>query len=126
MLLALAGVAMALRVGLAMRRRRQRGAGKAAGQLARHMAWGRPAVLLAGFGLLSGPLSAVFLRNWEPLQTLHGWLALVAGALLLAAGFVGWKLSQGKSRAVEAHGRLAVLAALLAGLAAFAGFVLLP
>ncbi len=126
MLLALAGVYMALRVGLSMRRQRQRGAGKAPGQLARHMTWGRPAILLAGLGLLSGPLSAVFLRNWEPLRTLHGGLALVAGALLLVAGFVGWKLSRGESRAVEAHGRLAVLAALLAGLAAFAGFVLLP
>jgi hypothetical protein len=126
MVLTLGLVFLALRVGLAMRRQRQRGTGKAPGQLARHMAWGRPAVLLAALGLLSGPLSAFFLRGWTPFQTLHSGLALLAATLLLVAGFLGLRLSRGESRAAELHGRLAVLAALLAALAAFAGFVLLP
>ncbi len=117
---------LALRRGLALRRRRQRGADKIPGALARHLVLARPAVLLAAVGLVSGPLSAVFLREWTPLQTLHGWLALLAAGLLLAAGFVGLRISRGESRAVELHGRLGVLAALVAGLATFAGFVLLP
>ena len=87
---------LALRRGLALRRRRQRGADKIPGALARHLVLARPAVLLAAVGLVSGPLSAVFLREWTPLQTLHGWLALLAAGLLLAAGFVGLRLSRGE------------------------------
>ena len=126
MAVALALVFFALRAGLAMRRRRQSGARKVPGELARHMALARPAVLLAAVGLVSGPVSAFWLRGWTPLQSLHGWLALAAAGLLLAAGLVGRRLSRGESRAVDLHGRLGVLAALVAGLAAFAGFVLLP
>ena len=126
MALALALVFLALRAGLRMRRARQRGAAKPPGLRARHVFVARAAVLLAGFGLLSGPVSAVFLRDWTPLQTLHGWLALVAGGLLLAAGALGQRLNAGTSRSVEIHARLGLLGALVAALAAFAGFVLLP
>ena len=126
MVLTLALVFLALRAGLALRRRRQRGAGKAPGELARHMALARPAVVLAAVGLVSGPVSAWWLRGWTPLQTFHGWIALAAAGLLLAAGFMGLRLSRGETRAVELHGRLGLLAALAVGLAAFAGFVLLP
>ncbi len=126
MVVALGLVFFALRIGLAMRRRRQRGVGKLKGELARHMALARPAVLLVAVGLVSGPASALWLRGWTPLQTLHGWLALAAAGLLLSAGLVGHRLSRGETRAVELHGRLGVLAVLVAGLAAFAGFVLLP
>lgn len=126
MVVALGLVFLALRAGLAMRRRRQRGAGKAPGQQARHVALARPAVLLAAVGLVSGPLSALLLRDWTPFRTLHSGLALAAGGLLLLTGFLGLKLARGKSRAAEVHGWLGVWAALAAGLAAFAGFVLLP
>jgi len=126
MALALALVFLALRAGLRMRRARQQGAPKPPGLLARHLALARPAVVLAGLGLLSGPLSALLLRDWAPLQTLHGWLALVAGGLLLAAGALGQRLKAGTSRSVETHARLGLLGALVAALAAFAGFVLLP
>ena len=78
MVLTLALVFLALRAGLALRRRRQRGAGKAPGGLARHMALARPAVVLAAVGLVSGPVSAWWLRGWTPLQTFHGWIALAA------------------------------------------------
>jgi hypothetical protein len=126
MAIAVALTFLALRAGLGMRRRRQQGAAKEPGALARHMALARPAVLLGGLGLLSGPLSAFFLRDWVPLQTLHGGLALLAGGLLLSAGFLGWRISRGESRAVALHGWLGLWAALAAGVATFAGFVLLP
>ena len=126
MVLTLALVFLTLRAGLALRRRRLGGGAKEPGQLARHMALARPAVLLAAVGLVSGPLSAWWLRGWTPLQTFHGWVALAAAGLLLAAGFVGLRLSRGESRAVELHGRLGLMGALVVGLAAFAGFVLLP
>jgi hypothetical protein len=126
MALTLALVFLALRAGLAMRRARQRGKEKPPGLRARHMALARPAVILAGVGLLSGPISAFFLRDWAPMQTLHGWLALSAGVLLLAAGAVGRRLAAGTSRSLEIHARLGLLGALAAALAAFAGFVLLP
>ncbi len=126
MALTLALVFLALRAGLRMRRARQRGDAKPPGLRARHVVLARPAVLLAGFGLLSGPISAVFIRDWAPLQTLHGWLALSAGVLLLAAGALGQRLKAGTSRSVEIHARLGLLGALAAALAAFAGFVLLP
>ena len=48
------------------------------------------------------------------------------GVISPVTGFLGLKLARGKSRAAEVHGWLGVWAALAAGLAAFAGFVLLP
>jgi len=126
MSLALALVFLALRAGLRMRGARQKQAPRPQGLLARHVALARPAVLLAGLGLLSGPASAVLLRDWAPLQTLHGGLALAGGVLLLAAGVLGQRLKAGTSRSVETHARLGLLGALVAALAAFAGFVLLP
>ncbi|MDE0885608.1 MAG: hypothetical protein OSB70_08760 [Myxococcota bacterium] len=126
MAVAVALIFLALRAGLGLRRRRQQGAPKPPGALARHLALARPAVLLGALGLLSGPLSAFFLRDWAPLRTLHGGLALLAGGLLLAAGFLGWRISRGESGAVALHGWLGLWAALAAGVAVFAGFVLLP
>ena len=126
MLLGVGLTFLALRAGLGLRRRRQQGAAKVPGSLARHLALARPAVLLGALGLFSGPLSAILIRDWARLETLHGGLALVAGGLLVSAGVLGWRISRGQSRAVELHGWLGLWAALAAGVASFAGFVLLP
>lgn len=126
MLLALGLAFLALRKGLALRRARQggeRGRGKA---VAAHVRVAQPAVLLVVAGALFGPVSAVWLRGWEPLRTFHGAVALVAAGLFVAAGWIGWRLHRGRSRAVDAHGWLGVLAFLMAALATVAGFVLLP
>jgi hypothetical protein len=71
-------------------------------------------------------LSALWLRDWKPFGTLHGVLGLAVACLFAAAGLVGRRLERGRSRAFEAHARLAALAVLGAALSAVAGFVLLP
>ena len=55
MLLGVGLTFLALRAGLGLRRRRQQGAAKVPGSLARHLALARPAVLLGALGLLWGP-----------------------------------------------------------------------
>jgi hypothetical protein len=126
MILGLSLAFLALRAGLAMRARRQRGAVRDKGLLARHLALARPAVVLAALGLLSGPASAIWLRDWTPLRTLHGWLALLAAILFIAAGSLGLGLSRRRISSPELHGWLGLLGMLAAALAGFAGFVLLP
>ena len=92
----------------------------------RHVALARPALILLSIGLVTGPLSAVFLRDWSPFRTLHGWLGLLAALAFAWTGWLGARLHDGRSRAVELHARLALAAVLVAALTAMAGFVLLP
>lgn len=126
MLVALALVFFALRRGLALRRQRHAGVRGRGALVRRHVALARPALILLFVGLATGPLSAVFLRDWAPLRTLHGWLGVAAAIAFAATGWLGARLQDGRSRAVEGHARLALGSALLAALAAMAGFVLLP
>jgi hypothetical protein len=126
MLTALALAALALRSGLAMRSRRLRGSPPRAADRRAHLRVAKPAVvlLLAGFPL--GLVSAVFLRGYEPLGTLHAAVAVLATALFAAAGWLGRTLERGAHARRDLHAALAI-AAVLAGAAAFAtGFVLLP
>ena len=81
---------------------------------------------MLGLGLLGGPISAVWLRDWTPLGTLHGWLGLLAASLFLAAAWLGRALRLGRSRAAAVHGALALAGVAVIALAAVAGFVLLP
>ena len=116
----------ALRLGIVMRRRRLAGAPPGTERIDQHARWARSALWMLGVGLLGGPVSAVWLRDWAPLGTLHGWLGLFAGCLLFAAGWMGRSLKLGRSRAVVVHGGLALAGVGLAALATVAGFVLLP
>jgi len=126
MLCSLGAVLLALRAGLEMRRRRSRGQPPGRDLIARHVRLARPAVTAIGVGLLGGPISSFLIRDWTPFATLHAWLGLLAGALFIAAGWIGLQLASGRSRQVDAHGWLGLLATLAAAMASFAGFVLLP
>jgi len=127
MLIALGLVGWTLRRGLALRRRRLQDVRGGRGAAIRaHAAVGRPAVWLVALGAVTGPASAVLLRDWSPLGTFHGWVGLLAAGLFVATGWLGARLLDGRSRAVDAHAWLALGAVLAAALAAVAGFVLLP
>lgn len=126
MLAALTLAALALRSGLALRRARLRGQPRRAADRRAHLRVAKPALVLLLVGFPLGLLSAVFLRGFEPLGTLHAGAALLATALFSATGWLGRGLERGATAHRDAHAALA-LAALLAGAAAFAtGFVLLP
>lgn len=126
MVVSLALAVAAFRLGLRLRRARRLRlpAGRATRDA--HLRLAKPAVACLGLGLLAGPLSAVWLRGWEPLATFHGVIGLVAGGLFAASAFHGLRLERGRHDARTAHGALAVLAMLAAAVAAIAGFVLLP
>ena len=86
----------------------------------------KPAVAAVLIGFLGGPVSSVFLRDWEPFRTFHSGAGLVAAALFIGTAVLGRRLERGTARSFDTHallGMLAVLAALVAGVA---GFVLMP
>lgn len=118
--------AVALRLGLRLRRSRAARRPPGRDLRAAHLHWAKPAVLALGLGLLAGPVSAVWLRGWEPLGTFHGVLGLVAGALFAMTAFHGRRLERGHASARGAHATFAAFAMLAAAVAAVAGFVLLP
>jgi hypothetical protein len=116
----------ALRAGLALRRVRRSGARRRAADLRRHQRLARPAVLLVLTGFLAGPISAAWLRGWEPFRTAHAWLALLAVALFAYAGLLGHRLAHGRGGSPDRHGLLGLLAVLAAVVAFGTGLVLLP
>jgi hypothetical protein len=125
MLGSLALALMALRAGLAMRKRRlQRLRGKP-DLIRRHLALAKPAVGLVIAGFLGGAVSSVMLRNWEPFGTFHG-IAGAAAALLFALTAHQGMRAQRDRGVVGRHGLLGLAAVLIAALTAVAGFVLLP
>lgn len=86
---------------------------------------------MACLGFLGGPLSAFLLRGWTPFSTLHAALGVLALLLLISTGLRGRALERARggeaaARLRAGHARLALLAAGVSALAAFAGFVLLP
>jgi hypothetical protein len=125
MVASIALAAFALRAGLALRRARVVRARPAPTARARHLRFAKPAVVVVTIGFLAGPLSMWWLRDRAPFDTLHALLGTLAAGLFVATGLLGRRLERGGSRAVEAHGRLGLLALLAAAAAAFAGFVLL-
>ena len=117
---------VALRAGLLLRRSRRFRKRRPAGVREAHLRYAKPAVVALLVGFVAGPISAVLLRNWEPLHTFHGVVGLLAAALFVATGLLGRRLERGPARPFDAHaitGLLAMLAALVAGVA---GFVLMP
>jgi hypothetical protein len=126
MVLSLACALLALRAGLAMRRRRLHGGSHSPELLRRHLALAKPAVVLVLIGFAAGPVSAVRFRGWEPFDSLHALLGGLAASLFAAAAWIGWGLERRRGGSASTHGALGLAAVLFAALASMAGFVLLP
>jgi hypothetical protein len=126
MLAAIALAALALRAGLALRRARRSSARRSHALYAKHFRFAKPAVLLGATGFVLGPLSIWALRGRAPFETVHALFGVIAAALFVATGVLGWRLEHRISRAVEAHARLGLALVLAAAAAAIMGFVLLP
>jgi hypothetical protein len=126
MLLSILLAVLALRAGLLLRRARRGIAPCDRRTRRRHLRLAKPAVVLLLIGFLGGPLSALWLRGWDPFRSFHGLLGLVVACLFIATALIGRRLERGRSRAFEVHARLGAIAVLGAALAAVAGFVLLP
>ena len=77
-------------------------------------------------GFTAGPLSMLWLRERAPFATAHAFLGTATLALFAATFVLGRRLERHRGRPHDAHAFFAVLAALLAGATAIAGFVLLP
>lgn len=117
---------VALRAGLVIRRARAAKRPPPRGARRAHLSIAKPAVLCIGAGFLAGPVSAVWLRGWDPIGTFHGVVGVLAAGLFAAAALQGRRLERGAPDARAAHAWLAAAAMLAAGVAAIAGFVLLP
>lgn len=115
-----------LRLGLRLRRARLSRRPPPRGTRASHLRVAKPAVLCIGLGMLAGPASAVWLRGWQPIHSLHGVLGVLATGLFVATAWFGRRLESGDRSAHVAHAWLAALAVLAGAVTAVAGFVLLP
>ena len=126
MVLALGLAWLALRSGLGIRRMRSQRAKGLVALRASHLRIAKPAVALIAIGSVGGPISSWWLREWTPFATFHAWAGIAALAAFVALAVIGRRLEEGRAAARPVHARLALLAALLGGLAAASGFVLLP
>ena len=126
MTIGLLGAAWVLRMGLLLRRARLRAGRRDPALRRRHTQVAPYVVGLLLLGFISGPLSSILLRDWTPFERLHGFVAGLALALFAATGWQGWQLKTGRSRAVDRHGWLGLMAVLVGALTAVTGFVLLP
>lgn len=117
---------VALRAGLLLRRSRRFRQRRSPGLRESHLRFAKPAAVAVLIGFVGGPVSAVWLRGWQPFGTFHGIVGLLGAALFVATYVLGRRLERGPTRPFDAHaitGLLAMLAALVAGVA---GFVLMP
>jgi protein-S-isoprenylcysteine O-methyltransferase Ste14 len=126
MIVAMVAAGVALRAGLSIRRARRFRQRRAAGLRKTHLRFAKPAVVALLIGFLGGPVSAVLLRNWEPIRSFHGSMGLLAAALFAAAACAGRRIERRRSSAFDAHALLGLVAMLAAVIAGVAGFVLLP
>jgi hypothetical protein len=117
---------VALRRGLVLRRARRFRAPLPRSARAAHLRAAKVAVAAALLGFVGGPVSAVWLRHWEPFASFHGWVGLLAAALLAAAAGTGHRIEVHRARHFDAHALLGMLGLLAAVVGAVAGFVLLP
>jgi hypothetical protein len=127
MLISLGVAAAALRSGLRLRTARRLRRAPPPGERPRHLRLAKTAVALVWTGFTLGPLSAVFLRGWDPLASAHGWRALTSVALFTATAVTGRRIERGGSESLrDPHAMLALSAVALAAAALGTGFVLLP
>jgi hypothetical protein len=125
MLISIGLVSIALRAGLAMRRRRLRGIPPDSNLLKRHLALAKPGVFFVCFGFVGGGISSLLFRGWQPLQSLHGIVGLLVVILFSLTAYLGKRSQRGEGDPAL-HGLFGVLGVLVALLAGVAGFVLLP
>jgi hypothetical protein len=128
MLVALAFAGAALRSGLRLRTARRLRRAPPPGERPRHLRLAKTAVVLVWIGFAGGPLSAIFLRGFDPFASAHGWLAVTSALLFVATALTGRAMERGAAPA-RSRDRHAVLALAAVGFAAAAlgtGFVLLP
>ncbi len=118
--------AATLRLGLRLRRMRQKSQRRPPELRRRHLRLAKATVTGVAIGFVAGPLSALLLRDWTPFGTLHAWVGSAVAALFFAAAVIGRRLERGESRSRDLHGLLGLIAVLGGALAAMAGFVLLP
>jgi len=126
MFAAIAACGVALRFGLRLRTSRRFRKPRPRGLRERHLRVAKPAVVAVMVGLIAGPVSAIWLRDWQPLESFHAWIGILAAALFGAAAVLGHRMEEHRSRAFDAHALVGLLAMLAALVAAVAGFVLLP
>lgn len=120
--------ALALRLGLRLRRTRLRRLPRPASLRRDHLRFGKLALALLIPGFLLGAVSAPLLRGLTPFSTAHGWLATTTLALFVATFVLGRRLERGRARPdlFDLHAGLALATTFAALAAAFTGFVLLP
>ena len=114
------------RAGLEIRRRRASGRAVGGDLRRRHLRSGRLTLIGIGLGFVMGPLSMVWLRGADALDSFHGILGLVVAGLFAWTGWTGRALERGDREARDIHRIAAASAIGFALLAAVAGFVLLP
>lgn len=126
MVLSLGLAILTAQLGLQIRRRRGRGLPIGPELRARHMRFGRRALVFVAIGFVAGPLSMALFRDRPVFDSFHGVLGLIVAGLFAWTGWTGRALSRGDREARDLH-RIAAAGALGAALlSAVAGFVLLP
>lgn len=117
---------LVFRQGLHQRTQRLRRTPAPASSRARHVSWGPWASALFVASGLTGAASAIWLRQWQPLRTFHGWLGLLSVTAFAVMWWWGRRLVAGERTLANRHGVLGVLAMFLAGLTGVLGISLLP
>jgi len=125
MTICLAALFYLLRLGLKMRARRLAGLPRDVSLLRLHLRLARPLVVLVTLGFAGGLASAIWLRGWRGLESFHGVAGAIVVLLFAATAWYGRAAERGEGEP-GVHGALGLVSMLLAGLAAIAGFVLLP
>lgn len=125
MALTLLLVALALRAGLAQRRRRAKGLRRNSELLRRHLAYAKPAVAFVMLGFVGGAISSVQIRGWDAFASLHGLFGIAVMLLFVTAAVLGRQAKRGQASAAL-HGLVGVIATLFGAVTAMAGFILLP
>jgi hypothetical protein len=125
MVVSLGFAGAALRSGLRIRTARRLRRAPPPGERPRHLRLAKTAVVLVWIGFAGGPISAVFLRGFDPFASAHGWLAITSALLFVATALTGRALERGGPNR-DRHAMLALSAVAFAAAALGTGFVLLP
>lgn len=114
------------RLGLEIRRRRRSGRAVGPELRRRHLRLGKAAIAAVLVGFAFGPVSMVWLRGREALESFHGVLGVIVTGLFLWTGASGRALARGDQEARGLHRAIAAASLAAALLSAVAGFRLLP
>ncbi|MFT3713054.1 MAG: DUF4079 family protein [Archangium sp.] len=114
------------RDGFAQRKLRLRKTAPPEGSRARHIKWGPWSAALIIGSALGGIASSIWLRDWRPLDRLHGWLGTFTALLFAYMWWLGRKLIRGERELAGRHGVLGLLALFAAGLTGILGISMLP